>query len=270
MIRPDKGRYPVTQGFGDNPNLVINGVRVYGPEGHDGVDLGTPVGSPLYAPRSGRVKDVNNHPAYGLRIKIDNGKNVDYVGHLSQAQVSIGQQVSEGQQIGLSGRSGNVTGPHTHWGLFDYSGRVLNPQAELNNQGGNMPSLTNDGDVVNLYRRELGRDPDPGGRAVFTNMDWPRAWYGITESDEYRNRQNLITSLIQSVDPLKAAVESLSSRPTKEEYAAVQAQINDKLTEISELQKKLTEEQAKKTEDTQLLDDTRNIFQRIWDRIFHK
>lgn len=127
MIRPDKNKFPLSQLFGQNKNKFS-----YGPKGHDGVDIAAPTGSSVYAPRKGVVVDVNFNPDYGLRIKINNGKNIDYVGHLSQSLVQVGQKVKEGQLIAKSGASGNVTGPHIHWGVYSFNtGHPTDPLREV-------------------------------------------------------------------------------------------------------------------------------------------
>jgi murein DD-endopeptidase MepM/ murein hydrolase activator NlpD len=49
---------------------------------------------------------------------VDHGKGVfSNYAHLSKIQVTAGQHVSRGDQIGLSGATGRVSGPHLHWGV---------------------------------------------------------------------------------------------------------------------------------------------------------
>jgi murein DD-endopeptidase MepM/ murein hydrolase activator NlpD len=40
--------------------------------------------------------------------------------------VNVGQQIEKGQQIGLTGASGRVSGPHLHWGV-KVNGAAVNP-----------------------------------------------------------------------------------------------------------------------------------------------
>jgi len=167
MIRPDRGKCVVTQRFGANPanpadpNPNPNPLG-YGPKGHDGVDLGTPMKTELVAARTGRVRNVNTHMIYGLRIEVDNGTNIDYIGHLSKAHVSVGQQVTEGQVIALSGATGKVTGPHTHWGVYTYGGQALNPEVEMSkvNKGGTMDEVKTLKSLIATYEqafRDFGK-----------------------------------------------------------------------------------------------------------------
>jgi len=50
--------------------------------------------------------------------------------HLSRIDVKPGQQVTRGQQVGLSGATGRVTGPHLHWAIR-WQGAMLDPMKLL-------------------------------------------------------------------------------------------------------------------------------------------
>jgi murein DD-endopeptidase MepM/ murein hydrolase activator NlpD len=54
------------------------------------------------------------------------GQVITVYGHLSAINVRTGEQVRGGQVIGLSGRSGNVTGPHLHFEIWRH-GREVDP-----------------------------------------------------------------------------------------------------------------------------------------------
>ncbi|WP_438486645.1 M23 family metallopeptidase [Streptomyces sp. S186] len=88
---------------------------------HSGQDFVVPTGTQVHAVHEGTVVKAGPNgggdgPAYGnaIVIKHANGIYTQYA-HLSQIQVQVGQQVSTGQQIGLSGSTGNSTGPHLHF-----------------------------------------------------------------------------------------------------------------------------------------------------------
>ena len=83
---------------------------------HTGVDFGDPTGTPIYASDGGTVITAGYSGGYGLCIDIDheNGRVTRY-GHCSAINVSVGDKVYQGQQIGLVGSTGNSTGPHLHF-----------------------------------------------------------------------------------------------------------------------------------------------------------
>jgi murein DD-endopeptidase MepM/ murein hydrolase activator NlpD len=105
---------------------------------HTGVDFVVPTGTSLKAVAAGTVVSAGWGGAYGNQvvIKLADGYYAQY-GHLSQLSVSAGQTVTEGQQIGLSGATGNVTGPHLHFEIRttpDY-GSDVDPVAYLRSHG---------------------------------------------------------------------------------------------------------------------------------------
>ncbi|PJM93384.1 M23 family metallopeptidase [Streptomyces sp. CB01373] len=108
---------------------------------HTGVDFHAASGTSVHAVGSGTVVDAGWGGAYGNQvvIRMADGMYTQY-GHLSSIQVSVGQQVIPGQQIGLSGATGNVTGPHLHFEARttpDY-GSDVDPVAYLRKHGVNV------------------------------------------------------------------------------------------------------------------------------------
>lgn len=83
---------------------------------HTGVDFVVPTGTPVKAVAAGTVVSAGWGGAYGNQVvlRLNDGHYAQY-GHLSRLSVSAGQTVTEGQQVGLSGATGNVTGPHLHF-----------------------------------------------------------------------------------------------------------------------------------------------------------
>ncbi|MFD5268431.1 peptidoglycan DD-metalloendopeptidase family protein [Streptomyces sp. NPDC058335] len=105
---------------------------------HTGVDFVVPTGTSLKAVGAGTVVSAGWGGAYGNQvvIKLADGYYAQYA-HLSSLSVSAGQSVSGGQQIGLSGATGNVTGPHLHFEIRtgpDY-GSDIDPVAYLRSHG---------------------------------------------------------------------------------------------------------------------------------------
>ncbi|WP_405007555.1 LysM peptidoglycan-binding domain-containing M23 family metallopeptidase [Kitasatospora purpeofusca] len=105
---------------------------------HTGADFVAATGTPLRAVAAGTVVKAGNGGAYGneVEIKLADGKYAEYA-HLSSIGVSIGQTVTAGQQIGLSGATGNVTGPHLHFEIRTGSeyGSDIDPIAYLRAHG---------------------------------------------------------------------------------------------------------------------------------------
>ncbi|GAA2135664.1 hypothetical protein GCM10009760_14490 [Kitasatospora kazusensis] len=101
---------------------------------HTGVDFAASVGTSLKAVGNGTVVTAGNGGAYGnqIVIKLADGHYAQYA-HLSVIQVHAGQAVKAGQQIGLSGATGNVTGPHLHFEIrtTPYYGSDVDPIAYL-------------------------------------------------------------------------------------------------------------------------------------------
>ncbi|MFC7815956.1 MULTISPECIES: M23 family metallopeptidase [unclassified Streptomyces] len=105
---------------------------------HTGTDFVVPTGTSLKAVGAGTVVSAGWGGAYGNQVVIQlaDGHYAQYA-HLSSLSVSAGQSVTAGQQIGLSGATGNVTGPHLHFEIRttpDY-GSDVDPIAYLRSHG---------------------------------------------------------------------------------------------------------------------------------------
>ncbi|MFF1924519.1 M23 family metallopeptidase [Streptomyces sp. NPDC058221] len=83
---------------------------------HSGIDFHAASGSSVVAVGAGTVVEAGWGGAYGNNIvlRMTDGTYTQY-GHLSSIGVSVGQSIGQGQQIGLSGSTGNSTGPHLHF-----------------------------------------------------------------------------------------------------------------------------------------------------------
>ena len=105
---------------------------------HTGVDFVVPTGTSIKSVGAGTVVSAGWGGAYGNQVvvRLADGYYAQY-GHMSQISVSAGQTVAEGQQLGLSGATGNVTGPHLHFEIRttpDY-GSDVDPVAYLRSKG---------------------------------------------------------------------------------------------------------------------------------------
>jgi murein DD-endopeptidase MepM/ murein hydrolase activator NlpD len=94
---------------------------------HPGMDIAVPTGTPIRAADGGRVAIAGWVGGYGNYTCIQHTASLSTCyGHQSQINVSVGQQVSQGQIIGLSGSTGHSTGPHLHFEVR-VNGAVQNP-----------------------------------------------------------------------------------------------------------------------------------------------
>ena len=109
FLRPRSSR--ITSSFGSG--RLFNGRLA---SSHGGVDFAGQPGDPVVATNRGVVALVDNFFLAGNVVYIDHGGGVvtGYF-HLTQALVAVGDTVERGQQIGLVGATGRVTGPHLHW-----------------------------------------------------------------------------------------------------------------------------------------------------------
>ncbi len=86
---------------------------------HLGTDYRARVGTPIRTANSGKVVIARDLFFSGNTVVIDHGLGIfTMYGHLSKLEASEGSYVSKGDILGLSGKTGRVTGPHLHWGVI--------------------------------------------------------------------------------------------------------------------------------------------------------
>ena len=122
-MNTDPSTYRMTSPFGLRADPILGiGKR------HTGMDFACPPGNPVYATGDGTVSLVKHERGgYGNHIEVDHGFGyVTRYAHLSRTDVEVGQKVSRGDCLGLSGRSGRITGPHLHYEVI-YRKNYVNP-----------------------------------------------------------------------------------------------------------------------------------------------
>ena len=115
---PFAGDFAETQGFGTqvtDTTLKQKYLR-YGVLGHDGADFAVPVGTPVLSVDDGVVAYASFEP-YGKTVIVEHSWGRSYYGHLSEYKVTVGQSVTKGSVVALSGNTGESTGPHLHFGM---------------------------------------------------------------------------------------------------------------------------------------------------------
>lgn len=120
LMASQGGTGRITQVYGHiDPSL-------YGKKPHNGLDIGTPVGTLIYAAADGVVahidcNDVNawRKYQYGCYVLIEHPDGLSTLyAHLAKQVVSDGEQVKKGELIGYSDTTGYATGPHLHLGVY--------------------------------------------------------------------------------------------------------------------------------------------------------
>lgn len=94
---------------------------------HTGIDFRRGVGDPILAAASGRVATAELMDVRGNVVIIDHGYGVfTQYAHMSEFYVTPGQEVQQGQLIGLVGGTGRTNGPHLHFEVI-VNGQPIDP-----------------------------------------------------------------------------------------------------------------------------------------------
>lgn len=118
---PFDGKFRMTQGFAERPEVY----KRYGLLGHNGIDWGMKVGTPILAVADGKVAEAKfkddpkgwDADGYGNYLKLEHSWGESLYAHLSRIDVAEGNTVKEGDPIALSGNTGFSSGPHLHFGM---------------------------------------------------------------------------------------------------------------------------------------------------------
>ncbi|MFF2654078.1 peptidoglycan DD-metalloendopeptidase family protein [Streptomyces sp. NPDC058045] len=107
------------------------------------VDFGTPSGTPIVASASGTIRFEGWNGPGGIMALVDHGDNrCTQYAHLSSTIINAGDWVAQGQQIGTSGGTGNVTGPHLHWNVVNCDSQLSREIPNTVETGTNYPTGT--------------------------------------------------------------------------------------------------------------------------------
>jgi len=86
---------------------------------HHGVDIRTPMGSPIKSTADGIVSFSSWHNDSGYIIVLEHGHGFTTAyAHNKENYVKVGQRVKRGEVIGISGSTGTTTGPHLHYEVW--------------------------------------------------------------------------------------------------------------------------------------------------------
>ena len=116
--------YPITSRFGYREDPFTGEVSY-----HSGTDIGAPGGTPILASADGTVTIANAIDSwgggYGYHIKLNHNDTFDTLyAHCSSICVTVGQEVKQGEVIGYVGTTGNSTGNHLHFEVWQNGERT--------------------------------------------------------------------------------------------------------------------------------------------------
>jgi len=163
MQYPFNNSYALTSPFGWR---VLENVREF----HDGVDFGCPANTPILAATDGTITLATFSTLWGNYIELtESAEIMTKYAHLNAFNVSIGQQVKQGEIIGWSGSTGRSTGAHLHFGVAE-RGVFVDPLIHLNN---NSMSFDKNSLYISIDNNANFDEPTKVGlKNAIKNDDW--------------------------------------------------------------------------------------------------
>jgi murein DD-endopeptidase MepM/ murein hydrolase activator NlpD len=120
FIWPARGRISSSFGYRANP---FTGLKTY----HSAIDIVISPGTKVKSTNEGSVADTGYNSVFGNYIILKHASGYQSLyAHLSNISVKEGSSVGQGTTIGLSGNTGQSTGPHLHFSIFK-NGQALDP-----------------------------------------------------------------------------------------------------------------------------------------------
>jgi murein DD-endopeptidase MepM/ murein hydrolase activator NlpD len=127
------GAGPVSSGYGMRIHPIYGGTRM-----HAGVDMTGSRGKPIFAAHDGVVQKVYQDSGGNWTIEIDHGEGIStrylHMDGLGGILVKEGDEVVAGEQIAITGSSGQSTGPHLHFEVH-VNGETTDPVTFLKEVG---------------------------------------------------------------------------------------------------------------------------------------
>ena len=111
------------------PGVTYISAGYNGYPGHKGLDIAGAYGTPIVAAEDGTAIGANSTASRGMSWGhygpvYHTGTYPTRYAHMSSVAVSTGQYVTAGTVIGYEGATGNVTGPHLHFEVYENGVRV--------------------------------------------------------------------------------------------------------------------------------------------------
>ena len=198
----------VSQYFGGNKALYsrvvckLDGDRKYCLEGHNGIDLVRPWGTPIFAVEDGLVVKAKDSPlGFGKAVKTINfekGHEWTY-GHLSRLDVELNQPVLAGQQIGLMGNTGFViSGATPYWEYNPYAGTHLHLGLRLIQENDKYPRTT--------YPNGMYAHLPFWRNGYYGAIDWTHLWTHVETPTKLQLQLTVVSLANQVISLLKRLI----------------------------------------------------------------
>jgi len=250
----------------------------------------------VYAPEAGRIESYQQRGSgtsdAGNVLRLTTATGIWSFCHLERSLVSVGQQVSEGQQLAVMGYTGYTipkgpAGRHLHCYILTPKGYIYPPTlfkggSEVVQNADNYYWRYGVKLAEQIRGRQLSREEFNKYLAGQTDLRAIEILSDDPEADRALEAQKLGQLAIKDdwqgqIYRLIAQVNELNTRPTKAQLEALQAQVKEMGANIDNANKKaenalkeLEETKAKQTADTELLDNAGNWLSKLWNRLFKK
>lgn len=199
MILPLKN-YIITQKFGET---------ITDPQGHTGIDLYQPIGTPIYAVEGGDILAsgvINNkygNQLYGNCVLIDHRNGYySFYAHLSKVNFKAGMSVIKGAVIGTVGATGNVTGPHLHFEIRTNPvwnrNNFIDPESIIQFETVQGPTIVNENKLSEMKENDIAIVSNP-----ILNLRDNAGYSGNRLGQLYENTKVKITGSAIQQDGLK-------------------------------------------------------------------
>lgn len=241
---PFNGEYGITFGFGAIPESedLKKKYQEWGLTGHNGLDYGLPIGTEVVASANGKVIQSGENSDFGISVTLQHDFGQTIYAHLSETKVNVDDESKAGDVIGLSGESGNVTGPHLHLGI------KLNDADESNGYLGYSdptPYFSNEAKPEEKQPEEKPAEQPP---AQEPPTEQPKVEEPKPEEKKEEVKPPEIKEVIKEV-PVEVIKEVVKEVPVVDQ-AEVQKQVEQKLKErLLENKKKADETRAENKKD---------------------
>jgi len=122
---PVKGK--VTSEFGTRVDPITKVSQT-----HEGMDIDAKLGTEVLSVYDGTVESIEDSKTMGLMLVINHNNSFKTLyGHLSEIKATVGETITKGSVIALTGNTGNSTGPHLHFEVHK-NDKAVNPREYLN------------------------------------------------------------------------------------------------------------------------------------------